>query len=219
MFDFRAVTTPRWWGPLPPAGDAPRRQHTLRRAPHRGASPALGRPVTRRRTVRAEPRGVRPDIAELALEGDGEAMPAGSSRPATIHVLTTATVSRLRALPAGPPRSGASDPTSSCVRECRHAEFVESKGGRELGSATTLCSRSPTTARAASDHAARRSPKDSGILRTAARLASPVGVYGEVRQPGEAARRHRDPRLSTNHTGSHFSPERRNSVATLFRQN
>ena len=161
MFDFRAVftTPPVLGGPLPPVrvtlpdgvsvtSDDARFAELL--------TGALGRSVTLASAAPSEPslEEYWPDIAELAHRETvtEEAMPSTTFFDlATIHVLTTATINRLRALyPQGQLRSGASGPTSSCVPRTTPSSWRASGWGENFGSATTSYSRSPTTARAAS---------------------------------------------------------------------
>jgi len=117
----------------------------------------LGRPVTLAIAGPSEPslEEYWPDIAELAHQATvtDEAMPAGMFFDlATIHVLTTATINRLRKLyPQGRFEVGASGPTSPCIPTTMTPSSWRPAGwGENFGSATTSCSRSPTTARAAS---------------------------------------------------------------------
>ncbi len=117
---------------------------------------ALGRPVTPASAALSEPslEEYWPDIAELAHRETvtQEAMPSTTFFDlAAIHVLTTATINRLRELyPQGQFEVRRFRPNIVVRPENDDAEFVEStRVGRKLGSATTSCSRSPTTARAA----------------------------------------------------------------------
>jgi len=117
----------------------------------------LGRPVTLAIAGPSEPslEEYWPDIAELAHQATvtDEAMPAGMFFDlATIHLLTTATLNRLRELyPQGRFEVRHSGPTSPCVPTTMTPSSWRPAGwGENFGSATTSCSRSPTTARAAS---------------------------------------------------------------------
>ena len=203
MFDFRAVfTTPPVLGsPLPPVrvtlpdgvsvtSDDARFAELL--------TGALGRPVTLAIAAPSEPslEEYWPDIAELAHQETvtDEAMPAGMFFDlATIHVLTTATINRLRALyPQGRFEVRRFRPNIVVRPENDDAQFVESKWvGRELRigddvvlEITDHCPRCVMTTLPQGDL-----PKDSGILRTAARHNEVhVGVYGEVRRTGRIQR-------------------------------
>jgi uncharacterized protein YcbX len=204
MFDFRAVfTTPPVLGsPLPPVRVTPRwRQRHLRRRPLRGASHRRAGQTGdagHRRTARAKPslEEYWPDIAELDHQETvtDEAMPAGTFFDlATIHVLTTATINRLRELyPQGRFEVRRFRPNIVVRPENGDAEFVESKWvGRELRigddvvlEITDHCPRCVMTTLPQGDL-----PKDSGILRTAARHNEVhVGVYAEVRRGGRVRR-------------------------------
>ena len=80
-------------------------------------------------------------------------MPAGMFFDlATIHVLTTATINRLRELyPQGRFEVRRFRPNIVVRPENDDAEFVRAAGwGQNFGLVTTSCLRSPTTARAAS---------------------------------------------------------------------
>ena len=112
---------------------------------------------------------------------------------ATIHVLTTATINRLRALyPQGQFEVRRFRPNIVVRPENDDAGFVESGWvGRELRigddvvlAITDHCPRCVMTTLPQGDL-----PKDSGILRTAARHNEVhVGVYGEVRRAGRVQR-------------------------------
>src|SRR6202163_1781985 len=203
MFDCRAVfTTPPVLGsPLPPV--------RVTFPDGNGAtsddagfaellSAALGRPVTLATAAPSEPslEEYWPDIAELDNQETvtDEAMPAGTFFDlATVHVLTTATLNRLRELyPQGQFEVRRFRPNIVVRPDNDDAEFVESKWvGRELriGDDVVLeiCDQSPRcvmTTLAQGDL-----PKDSGILRTAARHNDVhVGVYAEVRRAGRVQR-------------------------------
>jgi len=107
-------------------------------------------------------------------------------------VLTTATINRLRALyPQGQFEVRRFRPNIVVRPENDDAEFVESTWvGRELRigddvvlAITDHCPRCVMTTLPQGDL-----PKDSGILRTAARHNEVhVGVYGEVRRAGESS--------------------------------
>ena len=120
-------------------------------------------------------------------------MPAGTFFDlATIHVLTTATLNRLRKLyPQGRFEVRRFRPNIVVRPENDDAEFVETSWvGRELRigddvelEITDHCPRCVMTTLPQGDL-----PKDSGILRTAARHNEVhVGVYGEVRRAGESS--------------------------------
>ena len=138
MFDFRAVfaTPPVLGSPLPPVrvtlpdgvsvtSDDARFAELL--------TGALGRPVTLAIAAPSEPslEEYWPDIAELAHQETvtDEAMPAGMFFDlATIHVLTTATINRLRELyPQGHFEVRRFRPNIVVRPENDNAEFVESK--------------------------------------------------------------------------------------------
>ena len=96
-----------------------------------------------------------PDIAELAHQATvtDEAMPPGMFFDlATIHVLTTATLNRLRELyPQGRFEVRRFRPNIAVRPEYETPSSWRAAGwGEHFGSATTSCSRSPITARAAS---------------------------------------------------------------------
>jgi uncharacterized protein len=137
-----------------------------------------------------------PDMPELAHQAKvtDEAMPAGMFFDlATIHVLTTATIDRLRELyPQGRFEVRRFRPNIVVRPENDDAEFVESSWvGRELRigddvvlEITDHCPRCVMTTLPQGDL-----PKDSGILRIAARHNEVhVGVYGEVRRTGRVQR-------------------------------
>jgi uncharacterized protein len=203
MFDFRAVfTTPPVLGnPLPPVrvtlpdgvsvtSDDPRFAELL--------TGALGRPVSLAVAAPSEPslEEYWPDIAELDHQETvtDEAMPASTFFDlATVHVLTTATLNRLQALyPQGRFEVRRFRPNIVVRPENDDAEFAESKWvGQELRigedvvlEITDHCPRCVMTTLAQGDL-----PKDSGILRTAARHNEVhVGVYAEVRRAGRVQR-------------------------------
>jgi uncharacterized protein YcbX len=203
MFDFRAafITPPEVGHPLPavrvtrPDGtsvisDDPRFAEFV--------STALGRPVTLATAAPSQPSFEEywPDMAELAHQETvtDESMPAGTFFDlATIHVLTTATINQLRQLyPEGRFEVRRFRPNIVVQPEGHDAEFMESNWvGRELqvGDDVVLritdhCPRCVMTTLPQGDL-----PKDSGILRTAARHNGVhVGVYAEVRRAGRVRR-------------------------------
>jgi uncharacterized protein YcbX len=203
MFDFRAAFTapPESGTSLPsvrvtlPDGttatsDDPRFAEFL--------AAALGRPVTLATAAPSQPHLEEywPDMAELAHQETvtDEAMPAGTFFDlATIHVLTTATLNRLRELyPQGRFEVRRFRPNIVVRPDDDVADFVESKWvGQELRvgddvvlQITDHCPRCVMTTLPQGDL-----PKDSGILRTAARHNDVhVGVYAEVRRAGRVHR-------------------------------
>jgi uncharacterized protein YcbX len=203
MFDFRAVfTTPPVLGrPLPPVrvtlpdgnsvtSDDTRFTELL--------TAALGRSVTLAVAPPSDPslEEYWPDIAELDHQETvtDEAMPAATFFDlATVHVLTTATLNRLRELyPQGRFEVRRFRPNIVVCPDDEDTEFTESKWvGRELriGDEVVLeitdhCPRCVMTTLAQGDL-----PKDSGILRTAAQHNEVhVGVYAELRRPGRVQR-------------------------------
>jgi uncharacterized protein YcbX len=161
-------------------------------------SAALGRPVALATGALAQPtlEEYWPDMAELDHQQTvtDEQMPAGTFFDlATVHVLTTATINRLRALyPEGRFEARRFRPNIVVRPGDVDAEFVESEWvGRELRigddvvlEITDHCPRCVMTTLPQGDL-----PKDSGILRTAARHNDVhVGVYAEVRRAGLARR-------------------------------
>jgi uncharacterized protein YcbX len=162
-------------------------------------STALGRPVTLATAATTASPSLEeywPDMAELDHQETvtEEAMPAGTFFDlATIHVLTTATINRLRELyPEGRFEVRRFRPNIVVRSEDDHAEFVESEWiGQELRvgddvvlQITDHCPRCVMTTLPQGDL-----PKDSGILRTAARHNGVhVGVYAEVRRGGRVQR-------------------------------
>jgi uncharacterized protein YcbX len=203
MFDFRAVfTTPPEPGkPLPAVRVTLPDGVAVTSDDARFAelvSTALGRPVTLASAAPSQPslEEYWPDMAELAHQETvtDEAMPAGTFFDlATIHVLTTATVDRLRALyPEGRFEVRRFRPNIVVGVGDDDAEFVENTWvGHELrvGDNVVLeitgpCPRCVMTTLPQGDL-----PKDSGILRTAARHNNVnVGVYAEVRRAGTVRR-------------------------------
>jgi uncharacterized protein YcbX len=203
MFDFRAAFT----APLDLGSSLPPVRVTtpdgvtvssddIRFAEH--MSSALGRPVTLATAApsQASLEEYWPDMAELDHQETvtDEVMPAGTFFDlATIHVLTTATLNRLRQLyPEGRFEARRFRPNIVVRPDDDDAEFVESKWvGRELRvgddvalKITDHCPRCVMTTLPQGDL-----PKDSGILRTAARHNDVhVGVYAEVRRAGRVRR-------------------------------
>src|SRR5258707_571306 len=158
----------------------------------------LGRPVTLAIAAPPEPslEEYWPDIAELDYQETvtDEAMPAGTFFDlATIHVLTTATLNRLRELyPQGRFEVRRFRPNIVVRPENGDAEFVERKwvrrelriGDHVVLEITDHCPRCVMTTLPQRDL-----PKDSGILRTAARHNDVhVGIYGQVRRGGRVQR-------------------------------
>jgi hypothetical protein len=203
MFDFRAAfTTPPGPGsPLPPirvtlpdgatvVSDDPQFAEVI--------SGALRRPVTLATTAPSEPslEEYWPDMAELSHQETvtDESMPQGTFFDlATVHVLTTATINRLRELyPQGQFEVRRFRPNIVVGPDDDGADFVEDKwighqlwiGEEVVLSITGACPRCVMTTLPQGDL-----PKDSGILRTAARHHDVnVGVYAEVRRAGIARR-------------------------------
>ena len=160
-------------------------------------STALARPVTLATpgTSQLSLEEYWPDLAELEYQETvtDEAMPAESFFDlGAIHLLTTATINRLRDLyPEGRFEVRRFRP-NLVLRPDDEAEFVESGWvGRRLQigddvvlQITDHCPRCVMTTLAQGDL-----PKDSGILRTAARHNNVnVGVYAEVLRPGTIRR-------------------------------
>jgi uncharacterized protein YcbX len=203
MFDFRAAFTapPEVGNPLPPVRVTLPDGVTVTSDDTRFAdlmSTALGRPVTLATAELSEPslEEYWPDMAELPHQEivTEEAMPARTFFDlATIHVLTTATINQLRELyPEGRFEVRRFRPNIVVRADDVDAEFVESKWvGQELrvGDEVVLeitdhCPRCVMTTLPQGDL-----PKDSGILRTAARHNDiHVGVYAEVRRAGTVRR-------------------------------
>jgi len=203
MFDFRAVfiTPPELGSALPPVRVTLPDGVTVTSDDTRFAelmSTALGRPVALAAAAPSQPslEEYWPDMAELANQDTvtDEAMPAGTFFDlATIHVLTTSTISRLRELyPEGRFEVRRFRPNIVVRPDDDDVEFVESKWvGRELRvgedvvlQITDHCPRCVMTTLPQGDL-----PKDSGILRTAARHNDVhVGVYAEVRRAGRVQR-------------------------------
>jgi MOSC domain-containing protein len=203
MFDFRAafIAPPELGKPLPPVRVTLPDGATVTSEDTRFAelvSTALGRPVTLATADLSQPslEEYWPDLAELAYQETvtDEAMPAGTFFDlATLHVLTTATIDRLRELyPEGRFEVRRFRPNIVVRPADDDAEFVESKWvGRELRvgddvvlQITDHCPRCVMTTLPQGDL-----PKDSGILRTAARHNDVhVGVYAEVQRAGRVRR-------------------------------
>ena len=203
MFDFRAAFTapPVLGSPLPPV------RVTLpdgRNAISDDAgfaellSAALGRPVILATAAPSDPslEEYWPDIAELDHQETvtDEAMPVNTFFDlATIHLLTTATINRLHELyPQGRFEVKRFRPNIVVGLDDDGADFAEGKWvGRELRigddvvlEITDHCPRCVMTTLAQGDL-----PKDSEILRTAARHNEVhVGVYAEVRRAGRVRR-------------------------------
>jgi uncharacterized protein len=161
-------------------------------------STGLGRPVTLATAASSEPslEEYWPDMAELDYQETvtDETMPAGTFFDlATIHVLTTATINQLRELyPEGRFEVRRFRPNIVVRSDDSETGFVESNWvGQELRvgddvvlEITDHCPRCVMTTLPQGDL-----PKDSGILRTAARHNDVhVGVYGEVRRAGRVQR-------------------------------
>jgi uncharacterized protein YcbX len=161
-------------------------------------SKALGRAVTLANSAPAQPtlEEYWPDMVELAHQETvtDEALPAGTFFDlATVHLVTTATLARLGQLyPEGRFEARRFRPNIVVRTDEDVAGFVENEWvGKEvrLGADVVLaitdnCPRCVMTTLAQGDL-----PKDSGILRTAARHNDVhVGVYAEVRRPGRIQR-------------------------------
>jgi hypothetical protein len=157
-------------------------------------STAIGRPVTLAAVAPSQPslEEYWPDMAELAHQETvtDENLPADTFFDlATIHLLTTATLDRLRELyPAGRFEARRFRPNIIVQAEDDVVGFIEDKWiGHEIQigdevalSITDHCPRCVMTTLPQGDL-----PKDSDILRTAARHNGVnVGVYAEVRSPG-----------------------------------
>lgn len=199
MFDCRAVftTPPEPGNPFPPVRVTLPDGVTVTSEDPRFAdliSAALGRPVTLATAGLSHPslEEYWPDMAELDHQETvtDEAMPAGTFFDlATVHLLTTSTINRLRELyPGGRFEVRRFRPNIVLRPADDEPDFVESTWvGRELRigddvvlEITDHCPRCVMTTLPQGDL-----PKDSGILRTAARHNSVhVGVYAEVRRAG-----------------------------------
>ena len=212
MFDFRAVfTTPPVLGsPLPPVrvtlpdgvsvtSDSARFAELL--------TGALGRSVTLASAAPSEPslEEYWPDIAELAHRETvtDEAMPSTTFFDlATIHVLTTATINRLRELyPQGQFEVRRFRPNIVVRPENDDAGFVESSWvGRELRigddvvlAITDHCPLRHDHTSARRSAQGQRDPAHSGTPQRSSRRR----VWRSASRRESPARRHRDPRLST----------------------
>ena len=203
MFDFRAVfaAPPVLGSPLPPVRVTLPDGNSATSDDAGFAellSAALGRPVTLATAALPEPslEEYWPDIAELDHQETvtDEAMPVNTFFDlATVHVLTTATLNRLRELyPQGRFEVRRFRPNIVVGLDHDDADFAEGKWvGRELRigddvvlEITDHCPRCVMTTLAQGDL-----PKDSGILRTAAlHNEVHVGVYAEVRRAGRVQR-------------------------------
>lgn len=161
-------------------------------------SKALGRPVVLATASQSHSslEEYWPDMAELTHQDSvtDESMPIGTFfDAATIHLLTTATIDRLGELyPQGRFEPKRFRPNIVVRTDGDETGFVESEWiGQELriGEDVILeikghCSRCVMTTLPQGDL-----PKDSEILRTAARHNDVhVGVYAEVRRPGKVRR-------------------------------
>src|SRR4030081_1573725 len=203
MFEFRAAFSapPQMGSPLPPVrvtlpdGASVTSDDT---GFAERMSAALGRPVTLAIAAPPEPslEEYWPDMAELDYQETvtDETMPAGTFFDlATIHVLTTATINQLRGLyPEGRFEARRFRPNVIVRSDDEHAGFAESNWvGQQLRicddvvlEITDHCPRCVMTTLAQGDL-----PKDSGLLRTAARHNDVhVGVYAEVRRAGRVQR-------------------------------
>lgn len=203
MFDFRAAFTepPEVGSPLPPVRVTIPDGVTVTSDDgsfEERMTAALGRPVTLATAASAEPQLEEywPDMAELDYQETvtDETMPAGTFFDlATIHVLTTATINQLRELyPEGRFEVRRFRPNLVVRSDDDGAGFAEKDWvGQELRlgddvvlQITDECPRCVMTTLPQGDL-----PKDSGILRTAARHNDVhVGVYAEVRGPGTVRR-------------------------------
>jgi len=203
MFDFRAAfaAPPQLGEPLPPVR-VTRPDGVSVMSDDAGfaesVSAGLGRPVTLAAAGTPEPslEEYWPDMAELDYQETvtDESMPPGTFFDlATIHVLTTATINQLRSLyPEGRFEVRRFRPNIVVRTDDADAGFVESDWvGKQLRlgddvvvEITDHCPRCVMTTLPQGDL-----PKDSGILRTAARHNGVhVGVYGEVRHAGRVQR-------------------------------
>ncbi len=203
MFDYRAsfVMPPVLGSPLPPVRVTLPNGVALTSADTNfddQISVALGRPVTLAAAMQSQSslEEYWPDMAELNHQDTvtDESMPVGTFFDlATIHLLTTATIDRLRELyPQGRFEARRFRPNIVVRPDDDDTGFVESNWiGQELRigenvilQITDHCPRCVMTTLPQGDL-----PKDSGILRAAARHNEVhVGVYAEVRQAGRVRR-------------------------------
>jgi len=203
LFDFRAsyAEPPARSGSLPPvliAFPDGRVLSTAAEDVDRPLSEELGREVTLAASAPETPvlEEYWPDIEGLALRETttDEAMPAGTFFDlALVHILTTATIDRLRELyPQGRFEVRRFRPNIVVHPASGEAGFVENDWiGRTLAighdvrlSVTGPCPRCVMTTLAQGDL-----PKDPGILRTAAKNnEANVGVYASVIQGGAIRR-------------------------------
>lgn len=204
MFDCRAAftTPPVLGGPLPPVMVTLPDGVNVKSDDSRFdalASAALARSVTLAAVGTTPSQSLEeywPDMAELDHQEvvTNESMPTGTFFDvATVHVLTTATIDRLHELyPEGRFEARRFRPNIVVRLAEDGAAFTETSWiGRELRigddvvlQITDHCSRCVMTTLAQGDL-----PKDSWILRTAARHNDVhVGVYAEVRRTGKVRR-------------------------------
>ena len=152
-----------------------------------------------------------PDIAELAHQATvtDEVMPAGMFFDLAVHVLTTATLNRLRELyPQGRFEVRRFQPNIAVRPENDDAEFVETSWvERELRigddvelEITDHCPRCVMTTLARRSPEGQRDPAHSGTPQRSTRRR----VWRGASHRESPARRHRDPRLSTNRAVGHF---------------
>jgi uncharacterized protein YcbX len=159
---------------------------------------ALGRPVTLAASAPSDPslEEYWPDMAELDHQETvtDEAMPPSTFFDlATVHILTTATLNRLRQLhPPGRFEVRRFRPNIVVRPDNDEPDFVESSWvGRKLsiGDDVVLEITDHTPRCVMTTLAQGDLPKDSEILRTAARYNDVhVGVYAEVRKGGRVQR-------------------------------
>jgi uncharacterized protein YcbX len=203
LFDFRATmtTAPEPGEPIPPVAVTLPDGSVISSADARFAeivSAALGRPVTLAAAGAPQPtlEEYWPDMEELDHQDvvTDEAMPPGTFFDlAGVHVLTTSTIDRLRELyPRGRFEVRRFRPNVVVQVGDDVVDFAENKWvGRQMrmGDEVVLeitgpCPRCVMTTLPQGDL-----PKDSNILRTAARHNDVhVGVYAEVRRTGMVRR-------------------------------
>jgi uncharacterized protein YcbX len=203
MFGFQATfTTPPVLGnPLPPVLVSGPDGATVTSDDAHFAdvlTSALGRPVTLATSAPSEPslEEYWPDMAELDHQETvtDEAMPPSTFFDlATVHILTTATLSRLQQLhPPGRFEVRRFRPNIVIRPANDDADFVESSWvGRKLsiGDEVVLEITDHTPRCVMTTLAQDDLPNDSEILRTAARYNDVhVGVYAEVRRGGRVQR-------------------------------